>query len=299
MTGAPAYIEAPMLVLASTSTGKVYYKSSSPANELATIGDIPTVSDATITVNQGGVTKGTFTLNGSATTIDLDAGGSGGGAVDSVNGQTGDVVLDAQDVGALPDSTVIPTVNNPTITFTQGGISKGTITLNQSANQTIALDAGGSGYTAGTGIDITSDTISIDSTVLTTNTAQTVSGKKTFSNGIATDVIQDSGGSRNLISAGTNSLSIGSPNTKLYLYGNTARPTYYHNGNNELALLSDVPTSNNIEAHKAYKATGEVLEDTEGYNDVLSCRNTGFDLSKFTVAGSPTVTDTEIVITLK
>lgn len=31
-----------------------------------------------------------------------------GGAVNSVNGQTGDVVLTAQDVGALPDSTVIP-----------------------------------------------------------------------------------------------------------------------------------------------------------------------------------------------
>ena len=39
----------------------------------------------------------------------------------------------------------IPTVNNPTITFTQGGVSKGTITLNQSSNQTIALDAGGGG----------------------------------------------------------------------------------------------------------------------------------------------------------
>lgn len=34
---------------------------------------------------------------------------SGGGAVDSVNGQTGTVVLDADDVGALPDTTVIPT----------------------------------------------------------------------------------------------------------------------------------------------------------------------------------------------
>jgi len=39
----------------------------------------------------------------------------------------------------------LPTVNNPTITFTQGGVTKGTITLNQSNNQTIALDAGGSG----------------------------------------------------------------------------------------------------------------------------------------------------------
>lgn len=34
--------------------------------------------------------------------------GSGGGAVTSVNGQTGDVVLDAADVGALPDTTIIP-----------------------------------------------------------------------------------------------------------------------------------------------------------------------------------------------
>ena len=34
--------------------------------------------------------------------------GGGGGAVNSVNGQTGDVVLTAADVGALPDSTVIP-----------------------------------------------------------------------------------------------------------------------------------------------------------------------------------------------
>ena len=33
----------------------------------------------------------------------------GGGAVNSVNGQTGDVVLTAADVGALPDTTVIPT----------------------------------------------------------------------------------------------------------------------------------------------------------------------------------------------
>lgn len=35
-----------------------------------------------------------------------------GGAVSSVNGMTGDVVLDAEDVGALPTSTPIPTVDN-------------------------------------------------------------------------------------------------------------------------------------------------------------------------------------------
>lgn len=174
---------------------------------------IPTVGNGTITITQGGVTKGSFTTNQSGnTTIALDAGGGGGGgAVDSVNGKTGVVVLTATDVGALPDSTVIPdaqiqsdwnqadntkvdfiknkptipaaqvnsdwnansgiaqilnkptlatvatsgsyndlsnkptmpTVNNPTITITQGGVTKGSFTLNQATGKTIALDAGG------------------------------------------------------------------------------------------------------------------------------------------------------------
>ena len=36
-------------------------------------------------------------------------------------------------------------IHNPTITFTQGGVTKGSISLNQATDQTIALDAGGSG----------------------------------------------------------------------------------------------------------------------------------------------------------
>lgn len=40
---------------------------------------------------------------------------------------------------------LIPTVNNSTITFTQGGVNKGSFTLNQSSGATIALDAGGAG----------------------------------------------------------------------------------------------------------------------------------------------------------
>ena len=42
-------------------------------------------------------------------TGDVVVQGGGGGAVDSVNGQIGVVMLDAADVGALPDNTVIPT----------------------------------------------------------------------------------------------------------------------------------------------------------------------------------------------
>lgn len=45
--------------------------------------------------------------------------------------------------GTLALTSDIPTVNNPTITFTQGGTTKGSITLNQATDQTIDLDAGG------------------------------------------------------------------------------------------------------------------------------------------------------------
>ena len=46
--------------------------------------------------------------------------------------------------GEIAVTSDIPTVNNPTITFTQGGATKGTITLNQSGDQTIEFDAGAS-----------------------------------------------------------------------------------------------------------------------------------------------------------
>lgn len=59
----------------------------------------------------------------------------------------------------LSNKPTIPAVNNPTITFTQGGTTKGTITLNQSTNQTIALDAGGGGQTWS--YDSTTETLTI------------------------------------------------------------------------------------------------------------------------------------------
>ena len=106
--------------------------------------------------------------------------------------RTGNVNITPENIGAITSSDIpvtdvkvnnssvvtnkvanitVPTVNNPTITITQGGTTKGSFTLNQSSGDTIALDAGGgSSYTAGTGIDITNDTISVTSPVLT-NTA--------------------------------------------------------------------------------------------------------------------------------
>lgn len=54
---------------------------------------------------------------------------SGGGAVDSVNGQTGTVVLDADDVGALPDTTVIPSKTSD-LTNDSGYLTSAVTTFN-------------------------------------------------------------------------------------------------------------------------------------------------------------------------
>lgn len=65
------------------------------------------------------------------------------------------------DAGYITSSD-LPTVGNGTITLTQGGVTKGTFTTNQSGDATIALDATGSSLTAGTAIDITNDAISVN-----------------------------------------------------------------------------------------------------------------------------------------
>lgn len=55
----------------------------------------------------------------------------------------------------------IPTVNNPTITITQGGTTKGSFTLNQDSNTTIELDAGGGSGGATLTYDETTETLTI------------------------------------------------------------------------------------------------------------------------------------------
>ena len=50
--------------------------------------------------------------------------------VTSVNSKTGDVVLTANDVGALPATTVIPTVNNATLTIRRNNVDIGSFTAN-------------------------------------------------------------------------------------------------------------------------------------------------------------------------
>ena len=168
------------------------YGTNSNKYELATINDIPTVSDATITLTQGGVTKGTFTLNGSATTIDLDAGGStitnplgigytqGGYSYSlnlGVNESTSKIISNYTIAsGGSYFGIPIRLLNGATspLTLTEDvnglyglslNIDDTTIKVNQDG-QLYAVGGGGTTYTAGTGIDITGGVISIDTSVV-------------------------------------------------------------------------------------------------------------------------------------
>ena len=60
--------------------------------------------------------------------------------VTSVNTKTGAVVLGASDVGALPADTVIPTVNNATLTIKRNNIDVGSFTANSANDVNIDID---------------------------------------------------------------------------------------------------------------------------------------------------------------
>ena len=126
----------------------------------------PIIGDATLTIQKNGADVGTFTANSKVDktvnimvptkTSDLtnDKGFITGITSSDITTALGYTPTDDSSLETVAKSGLysdltgtpsIPTVNNPTITFTQGGVEKGSITLNQSSNETIALDAGGGG----------------------------------------------------------------------------------------------------------------------------------------------------------
>lgn len=88
------------------------------------------------------------------------------------------------------DLTNKPTIGNGTITITQGGVTKGTFTTNQTGNTTIQLESGGGGgggasFTPGTGLELTAQdvlNVKIDGSTITTN----ASGELVSNNGGST-----------------------------------------------------------------------------------------------------------------
>lgn len=304
------------------TNGKVYYGSITDASkEIATVGDI---GDGTITITQGGVTKGTFTLNQSGNaTIALDAGGSA---------STNPIVLTTTD----ESRSLTLGLNNDTkkayMTYDITGGLSFVINLIGGKTAPIILTEQGSG-TYSVGLDYNTNTLGLD-----TNNKLTVVGAETnfditkednsvtytYTNGFDASnkyyeqVVQDDGNSTtttDIISKynfnGSNGIDISVSssttdgtfaNIRTYnISNNIDNSTIKVNGNGQLYCdvsnlankdLDNLSTDGEERLHalKGYSDEGEVLTDPGGLADVIKYAHSTFDSAKFTAVGSPTVT---------
>lgn len=112
-------------------------------------------ANGTISVNTNGTSADVAVtgLGSAAYTSSSDYATSAQGALAATAVQPGDLatVATSGSYTDLSGTPTIPTVNDATITITQGGVTKGSFTLNQASGDTIALDAGGSGLPDQTG----------------------------------------------------------------------------------------------------------------------------------------------------
>ena len=119
-----------------------------------------------------GTPSGSNFLRGDGTWATPPGGGSGG-AVDSVNGQTGEVILDAADVGALPDTYTAPVVSvagkTGVVTLAKGDVGLGAVDNTSDANKPVS-----------TAQQAALDTKAADSAVVKLTGNQSIGGVKTF-----------------------------------------------------------------------------------------------------------------------
>ena len=132
-----------------TSTGDMKKSVYDPTGTVEAAGGIPDYIEAnggkidTIKVNgtDQTITDKTVDIAVPTKTSDLtnDSGYLTSVPVTSVNSKTGAVVLTANDVGALPANTVIPTVNDATLTIRRNGSDIGSFTANSADNVNIDI----------------------------------------------------------------------------------------------------------------------------------------------------------------
>lgn len=96
-------------------------------------------NEATYRVGNVNITKANIGLSNVDNVKQYSASNPPPYPVTSVNNKTGAVVLDASDVGALSDTTVIPVVNDATLDVQRNGVSVGTFTSNASTDKTINI----------------------------------------------------------------------------------------------------------------------------------------------------------------
>lgn len=102
--------------------------------------------------------------------------------------------------------------------------------------------------------------------LLTTDTAQTVTGEKTFSAKININDIRVKSGSLRLIYYSDPNIHVGNDSRKTVIHSSGSRP-YYKDTNTQIALLSDIPTppdlTNMVTTDTAQTITGEKVFDAK------------------------------------
>lgn len=136
--------------LSKAGAGDMLKATYDPTGSVATAGGIPDYVEAnggkidTIKVNGTAqtITDKTVNITVPTKTSDLtnDSGYLTSAPVTSVNTKTGVVVLTANDVGALPADTVIPTVNNATLTIRRNSVDVGSFTANSANDVNIDIN---------------------------------------------------------------------------------------------------------------------------------------------------------------
>lgn len=136
--------------LSAAGAGDMLKSTYDPTGSVATAGGIPDYVDAnggkidTIKVNGTAqvITDKTVNITVPTKTSDLtnDSGYLTSVPVTSVNSKTGAVVLTANDVGALSADTVIPTVNNATLTIRRNSVDVGSFTANSANDVNIDIN---------------------------------------------------------------------------------------------------------------------------------------------------------------
>ena len=133
-----------------TGTGDMKKSVYDPTGTVEAAGGIPDYVEAnggkidTIKVNGTvqAISDKTVNITVPTKTSDLtnDSGYLTSAPVTSVNSKTGAVVLTAGDVGALPADTVIPTVNNATLTIRRNSVNIGSFTANSANDVNIDIN---------------------------------------------------------------------------------------------------------------------------------------------------------------
>lgn len=136
--------------LSSAGAGDMLKSTYDPTGSVATAGGIPDYVEAnggkidTIKVNGTAQIISDKTVNITVPTktsdITNDSGYLTSAPVTSVNSKTGAVVLTANDVGALPADTVIPTVNDATLTIRRNSVDIGSFTANSANDVNIDIN---------------------------------------------------------------------------------------------------------------------------------------------------------------